>query len=72
MDTGLLLGLAIGAVVGVLAGWLLASSRLRAVPLRLQRGPCPCTRTVPKSGCSRPVAIDSVVVFPAPLGPTSP
>ena len=34
MDTGLLLGLAIGAVVGVLAGWMLASSRLRALTVR--------------------------------------
>ena len=37
MDTGLLLGLAIGAVVGVLAGWMLASSRLRAADLETAR-----------------------------------
>ena len=38
MDTGLLLlGLAIGAVVGVLAGWMLASSRLRAADLEAAR-----------------------------------
>ncbi|GEK22719.1 DNA recombination protein RmuC [Cellulomonas xylanilytica] len=37
MTTGLLLGLAIGAVVGVLAGWLLASSRLRAADLETAR-----------------------------------
>ncbi|KQT02395.1 DNA recombination protein RmuC [Cellulomonas sp. Leaf395] len=37
MDTGLLLGLAIGAVVGVLAGWLLTSSRLRAADLEAAR-----------------------------------
>ena len=102
MDTGLLLGLAIGAVVGVLAGWLLASSRLRAADLEAARARATleaerhgaqarladsdrladqfralaadalATSTVPKSGCSSPVAIESVVVLPAPLGPTRP
>src|SRR6478735_641227 len=33
---------------------------------------CPRIRAVPPSGRSKPVAIDSVVVLPAPLGPTSP
>lgn len=37
MDTGLLLGLAIGALVGVLAGWMLASPRLRAADLAAAR-----------------------------------
>ncbi|MEZ0449296.1 DNA recombination protein RmuC [Cellulomonas sp. ICMP 17802] len=37
MDTGLLLGLAIGAVVGVLAGWMLAGARLRAADLQTAR-----------------------------------
>src|SRR5665647_1710370 len=32
----------------------------------------PSTSTVPASGRSRPVIIDSVVVLPAPLGPTRP
>ena len=32
----------------------------------------PWTRTWPESGRSRPVIIDSDVVFPAPFGPTSP
>jgi DNA recombination protein RmuC len=37
MDTGQLLGLAIGAVVGVLVGWMLASTRLRAADLETTR-----------------------------------
>ncbi|WP_421742261.1 DNA recombination protein RmuC [Cellulomonas sp.] len=37
MDTGLLLGLAIGAVVGVLVGWTFASARLRAADIEAAR-----------------------------------
>jgi DNA recombination protein RmuC len=37
MDTSLLVGLAIGAVVGVLDGWMLASSRLRAADIEAAR-----------------------------------
>jgi DNA recombination protein RmuC len=37
MDTSLLVGLAIGAVVGVLAGWMLASTRLRAADIEAAR-----------------------------------
>ena len=32
----------------------------------------PCTKAVPRSGVSRPVAMVSVVVLPAPFGPTIP
>ena len=32
----------------------------------------PCTQALPASGRRSPVAIDSVVVLPAPFGPTSP
>src|SRR5262249_23816583 len=32
----------------------------------------PKTRTLPASGRNRPTAIESVVVFPAPFGPTRP
>ncbi len=37
MDTGLLVGLAIGALVGVLGGWALASGRVRAAQVEAAR-----------------------------------
>ena len=52
-------------------------SRIGATPIRLRTAGCrgeprPPTSTVPASGASRPTAMCTVVLLPAPFGPSSP